>query len=138
MSGEDARVNERDSAHHALNMALVILLMLGCCAFMLGCRAGTPAIMHPAIGSWGVRTQSGEVVEVIELRSDGTYLISEPAGIRGLEGDGRLIVVDDSTLRAADSLGSAGSSVEFVLTGDELTLVHGGFSTSGFKRIGER
>lgn len=136
MNDESMRRDIRLALRRAFHLAIVLALLGAVGASLAGCGSDTKGIVHKAVGSWGVSTQSGDVMRAIVLRDDGTYLILDSAGIGVRETQGRYVVVDASTLRTVDPVGPAGT-MEFTVTGDTLGVVYGDSGASGYERMTE-
>lgn len=114
-------------------------LMLVCACILsatslLGAGCTDVAVEHPAVGVWGVRTQSDELHPVITVARDGAVVIEAVAGVPGGAYSGRWEALDGTTLRC---IAHAGSEPMLLRVRDgELAVVRGGQETRGFVRVG--
>jgi len=135
MGGEQLGFDRAHVGVRLFGLMAATVALVATCALALGCEPGPSVSAHSAIGTWGVATQSGQLVEAVELRADGSYTITDAAGTGVREGSGRLLEVDSATLRTEEDIGPGGVTVRFTVSGDRLRLEWGSQVLSEFERM---
>ncbi|MBU4555867.1 MAG: hypothetical protein KJ747_03225 [Actinobacteria bacterium] len=116
-----------------------ILLSLLFCLLALGVVAcGQANDGHVVVGRWGVSTQSGVLVESLVFEPDGTFQVVDASGMGIQVGSASYRVIDESRVAAVEPIGPGGTSVEFKVVGERLTVTVGDLSAGEFRRMSDR
>lgn len=108
------------------------MLICALVAVSAGCSETTGS--HVAVGSWGVETQSGEVIAVLEVGDAGEFAARSEAGLRtGGDVRGTWSEVDESSIRVRQDGG--GQTLTLEVTGDTMTAIVRGSPVQGYVRI---